>query len=229
MKSNANYMKMFRAALLIGIIAGLLSAPAMWAVVTTPDSVTVATVNGAQFSTVDVPVYIRDLSGTPLGLDQPSGSRIQSYSIKVNYAPASAVQSITFTRAGITSSLTPTFENSPASAGSIALLDTFNEATDLIPFTLNGAAPGNQVAHLLVTLTPGTAAGTVITLTVDPSTLTQLTDQAGTPGTVENVGNGRLSVVNGSITVVPSVPALSHIALLLLALSLVFIAIRTRS
>ena len=229
MKSNANYMKMFRAALLIGIIAGLLSAPAMWAVVTTPDSVTVATVNGAQFSTVDVPVYIRDLSGTPLGLDQPSGSRIQSYSIKVNYAPASAVQSITFTRAGITSSLTPTFENSPASAGSIALLDTFNEATDLIPFTLDGAAPGNQVAHLLVTLTPGTAAGTVIPLPVDPTTLTQLTDQAGTPGTVENVGNGRLAVVSGSITVVPSVPALSHIALLLLALSLVFIAIRTRS
>ena len=228
MKSNANYMKMFRAALLIGIIAGLLSAPAMWAAVT-PDSVTVATVNGAQFSTVDVPVYIRDLSGTPLGLDQPSGSRIQSYSIKVDYAPASAVQSITFTRAGITSSLTPTFENSPASAGSIALLDTFNEATDLIPFTLDGAAPGNQVAHLLVTLTPGTAAGTVITLTVDPTTLTQLTDQAGTPGTVENVGNGRLAVVSGSITVVPSVPAIGPIALMLLALSLVFIAIRTRS
>lgn len=229
MKSNAKHLKLFRAALLIGVITGLLSAPAMWAAVLIPDSVTVATVNGAQFSTVDVPVYIRDLSGTPLGLDQPPGSRIQSYSIKVNYAPASAVQSITFTRAGITSSLTPTFENSPSSAGSIALLDTFDEATNLIPFTLDGAAPGNQVAHLLVTLNPATAPGTVITLTVDPTTLTQLTDQSGTPGTVENVGNGRLAVVSGSITVVPSVPALSHIALLLLALSLVFIAIRTRS
>jgi len=55
-----------------------------------------------------------------------------------NYAPASAVQSITFTRAGITSSLTPTFENSPSSAGSISLLDTFNEATDLIREHLQG-------------------------------------------------------------------------------------------
>ncbi|MGH9422536.1 MAG: IPTL-CTERM sorting domain-containing protein [Thermoanaerobaculia bacterium] len=230
MKSNASHLKTFRTALLISAIASLLSVPAVWAGASvTPDSVTVATVNGAQFSTVDVPVYIRDLSGTPLGLDQPPGSRIQSYSIKVNYAPASAVQSITFTRAGITSSLTPTFENSPSSAGSISLLDTFNEATDLIPFTLDGAAPGNQVAHLQVTLAPTATPGTIITLTIDPTTLTQLTDQAGTPATVENTGNGRLIVVNGSITVVPVVPALSHIALMLLAIALGFVAIRFRS
>src|SRR5947209_4708363 len=99
------------------------------------DVVTVATVNGPQFTTVDVPVYIRDVSLTPLGLDQPPGSHIQSYSIKVNYAPASAVQSISFSRAGITTALTPTFENSPSSAGSVSLLDTFQEATNLIPFT----------------------------------------------------------------------------------------------
>lgn len=228
MKSNARNLKMFRAALLIGVIS-LLSAPAMWAAVVIQDSVTVATVNGAQFSTVDVPVYIRDLSGTPLGLDQPPGSRIQSYSIKVNYAPASAVQSITFTRAGITQSLTPTFENSPSSAGSISLLDTFNEATDLIPFTLDGAAPGNQVAHLLVSLAPTATPGTVITLTLDPSNLTQLTDQAGTPGTVENTGNARLLLVSGAITVIPPVPALSHIALILLAIALGIVAIRIRS
>jgi hypothetical protein len=230
MKSNANHLKTFRAALLIGVIAGLLSAPAVWAGASVvPDSITVATVNGAQFSTVDVPVYIRDLSGTPLGIDQPPGSRIQSYSIKVNYAPASAVQSITFTRAGITSSLTPTFENSPSSAGSISLLDTFDEATNLIPFTLDAAAPGNQVAHLQVTLAPTATPGTIITLTIDPTNLTQLTDQAGTPATVENTGNARLVLINGTITVVPSVPALSHIALMLLAIALGVVAIRIRS
>jgi hypothetical protein len=229
MKSNARNLKMFRAALLTGVIASLLSAPAMWAAVLIQDSVTVGTVNGAQFSTVDVPVYIRDLSGTPLGLDQPPGSRIQSYSIKVNYAPAAAVQSITFTRAGITQSLTPTFENSPSGSGTISLLDTFDETTNLIPFTLDGAAPGNQVAHLLVTLAPTATPGTVITLTIDPSTLTQLTDQAGTPGTVENTGNLRLLLVNGAITVVPSVPALGPIALMLLAIALGIVAIRIRS
>ena len=90
------------------------------------DSVTVGTVNvAAAGSTVDVPVYIRDVSGTPLGIDQPPGSRIQSYSLTVNYAPAAAVQSVTFTRAGITAPLTPTFESSPSAPGSISLLDVF--------------------------------------------------------------------------------------------------------
>src|SRR5690242_11645326 len=80
------------------------------------DVVTIGT--GTQTGTsIDVPVYIRDTSGTPLGIDQPPGSRIQSYSIKVNYSPAASVQSVTFTRAGITSPLTPSFESSPASAG----------------------------------------------------------------------------------------------------------------
>ncbi|MGH9423152.1 MAG: IPTL-CTERM sorting domain-containing protein, partial [Thermoanaerobaculia bacterium] len=101
--------------------------------------------------------------------------------------------------------------------------------TNLIPFTLDGALPGNQVAHLQVTLAPTATPGTIITLTIDPTTLTQLTDQAGTPGTVENTGNARLTVVNGSITVVPVVPALSHIALMLLAIALGVVAIRIRS
>ena len=104
------------------------------------DVVTVGTVTTSG-STVDVPVYIRDTSGTPLGLDQPPGSRIQSYSIKVNYSPASAVSSVTFTRAGITQALTPTSEFQPQSPGSASLLDTFQESTNLIPFTLNAAAP----------------------------------------------------------------------------------------
>jgi hypothetical protein len=189
------------------------------------DVVTVGIVNGPQFSVVDVPVYIRDTSLTPLGLDQPPGSRIQAYSIKVNYAPASAVQSISFSRAGITTALTPTFENSPSSAGSISLLDSFQEATNLIPFTLNGLPPGNQVAHLLVTLSPTATVGTIITLTLDP-TLTQLTDEAGSPATIESTSNTRLALVNGSITVVPSVPAISHLVLLMLAAALAVVGAR---
>src|SRR6266545_3555248 len=131
------------------------------------DSVTVGTVNfAAAGSTVDVPVYIRDVSGTPLGLDQPPGSRIQSYSLTVNYAPASAVQSVTFTRAGITAPLTPAFESSPSAPGTISLLDVFQESTNLIPFTLNGAPPGNQVGVLHVTIAPTATVGTTIALTL---------------------------------------------------------------
>jgi hypothetical protein len=224
MKQHVRFSKLTRAALLAGFLAVVLTLT-LPAAVLTPDTVTVATVNGPVGSVVDVPVFIRDASGTPIGLDQPPGSRIQSYSIKVNYSPASSVQSISFSRAGITSSLTPTFESSPASAGAISLLDTFQESTNLIPFTLDGALPGNQVAHLLVTLSPTAPVGSTVTLTLDP-TLTELTDEAGNPGTVETTTNGRLALVSGVITVVPSVPAMSTLAMVLLAVALAFIGAR---
>lgn len=206
--------------------AALLAATASASVVS-PDVITIGTgINSA--NTVDVPVYIRDTSGTPLGIDQPPGSRIQSYSIKVNYAPASAIQSVTFTRAGITQSLTPSFESQPASAGAISLLDTFPEATNLIPFTSNAALPGNKVAHLVFTFAPATAKGTVVTLTLDP-TLTQLTDEGGSPGTKETVSGATLLLVSGSIVQTQDIPLLDMRVLLLLGVVLTIVAFRARA
>ena len=212
----------------ITLLLGLLAATSLFAQAQPADSVTVGTVtNAAAASTVDVPVFIRDVSGTPLGIDQPPGSRIQSYSITVNYSPAADVQSITFTRAGITAPLTPTFESSPSSPGSISLLDVFPESTQMIPFTLNKAAPGDQIGVLHVAIAPGATVGTTITLALDP-TLTQLTDQGGSPATKESVANGNLTLVNGAITVTtptPNVPALSPWALALLAIALAAAAV----
>ena len=197
----------------------------VWASVVVQDVVTIGSgVNNG--NTVDVPVYIRDTSGTPLGIDQPSGSRIQSYSLTVNYSPASAIQSVTFTRAGITQSLTPAFESSPASAGSVSLIDTFQESTNLIPFTSNAALPGNQVAKLHFTFQPGTLTGTVVTLTLDP-TLTQLSNQAGT--TTETVNNGFLTLVNGTIVQTEDIPLLDARVLILLGVVLALVAIRLRT
>jgi hypothetical protein len=216
--------KLLCSAFLIVILPAVLPA---YAAVVVQDAVTVGSGSGAPTATVDVPVFIRDLSGTPLGIDQPPGSKIQSYSIKVDYAPASAVQSVTFTRAGITTSLTPTFESSPSGPGTITLLDTFQESTNLIPFTLNAPAPGNQVAHLLFTLSTSATPGSTITLTLDP-TLTQLTDQGGSAATKETVAGGNLALVNGAISVTAPVPALSNWMLILLAVSLAMVAVRMR-
>jgi len=203
-------------------LLGLLSAAP--AAAQAADSVTVGSLSAPAGSTIDVPVSIRDVSGTPLGLDQPPGSRIQSYSIKVDYSPAASVQSVTFTRAGITASLTPTFEASPASPGSISLLDTFQEATNLIPFTLNAPPPGDQVAVLHVTISPTATVGSTITLALDP-VLTQLTDQAGTASTRESVTNANLVLVPGAILVTTPIPAFSTWALALLAIALAAIAV----
>src|SRR5262245_42606961 len=193
--------------LAVVVILGLLSVTAGAGVPPPPatDVVTVGSVNGAAGGSGDVPVYIRDTSATALGIDQPFGSRIQSYGITVNYSPASSVQSITFTRAGITAPLTPAFESSPSSAGTVTLIDVFDETTNLVPFTSNAALPGNQVGVLHVNIAPTATIGSTITLTLD-STLTQLSNQAGTTKETTTIGN--LLLVNGAIAVITSVPAL---------------------
>lgn len=215
-------MKSLAAALSLALLAAVpaLAGPAP---VPSSDTVTVGTVSLASAgSTIDVPVYIRDASGTPLGIDQPFGSRIQSYSLAVNYAPTSAVQSVTFTRAGITAPLTPAFESSPSSPGTISLIDVFSESTNLIPFVSNAALPGNQVGVLHVTIASTAAVGTTINLTLDP-TLTQLSNQAGT--TSETTTNGTLTLVPGAVLVTTPVPALSAWALALLAMILAAVGV----
>jgi hypothetical protein len=217
------------AAALLAMVVVLPAAPAA-AQPLPQDVITVGTVTTSS-NTVDVPVYIRDVSGTPLGIDQPPGSRIQSMSIKVDYSLAASVQSVTFTRAGITTALTPTFESSPSSPGTITLLVTFQESTNLIPFTSNAAAPGNQVGQLHFTLAPGVVPGTTIILTLD-SVLTQLTDEGGSGATKETVTAGNLALVNGAINVVApptDVPALNPYLLLLLSMTLAAVGLRFRT
>ena len=215
-------------ALLAALLCLLLRGPFAAAQAPPQDVITVGSGIAPAGTVIDIPVSIRDTSGTPLGVDQPPGSKIQSYSIKVDYAPAASVQSITFTRAGITASKTPLFESSPAAAGTISLLDTFQESTDLLPFTLNAPLPGNQVAHLLIQLSPSATPGP-LTLTIDP-VLTQLTDEGGNAATKETVANGRLLLVSGVVTVQPStaIPALGITAIVIVALALALIGMRMR-
>jgi hypothetical protein len=161
------------------------------------DAITVGTVN-ATGATVDVPIYIRDVAGTPLGMDQPVPARIQAISIRVTYSPASAVSSVSFDRAGITGGLSPAFETKPASAGAVSLLASFQQSTNPIPFALNASSPGDLVAHLVFTLSASATYGSDIALTLDAAT-TQLTDDGGNAATKETSANGQLALVGGAI------------------------------
>lgn len=227
-KVNLMHRSYVRIALLLAltVLCWLPAAPA--AAQPIGDVVTVGNVT-ATSALVDVPIYIRDVAGTPLGVDQPPGSKIQSYSIKVDYAPASAVSIASPGRAGITASLTPLSEFAPTSPGSASIIDVFEESTNPIPFVLNAPPPGNQVAHILFQLSPSVVPGSVIPLTLDPA-LTQLANDGGT--TTETINNGGLVLVPGSITIpvnfVYQIPTLSHWALALLAMSLAFVAVRFR-
>lgn len=201
------------------------AAPAALAIAVAKDVVTIGTGTKIGVLTYDIPIYIRDVSGTPLGIDQPFGSRIQSYSVRVSFPAGAPVQSMTISRAGITQSLTPTFESKPATSTSVSLIDTFQESTNLIPFVSNAAAPGNQVAHLIVTFTNNATEGTVVPLTLD-ATLTQLSNEGGT--ITETVALGTLDLVNGSVTVPAVVPALDVRMLALLAAALIGVALFVR-
>jgi hypothetical protein len=169
--------------------------------VVVPDVITVGAVSGQQGATIEVPVYVNDLSGTPLGMDQPAGSKIQGLSFKVTYSPTAAVSAIAFSRAGIAASLTPLFEYSLSSGNTISYVASFGEISNQIPFTLDSPGPGDQVARLTVTISPGASPDSIIALVLDPS-VTELDNQGGTNS--EDTTQGNLSLVNGSITVLPA-------------------------
>jgi IPTL-CTERM motif len=213
---------LFRLSFALVVVCGLWwAAPAAAQAI---DTVTVGTVV-ANGPVIVVPVYVRDASGTALGIDQPFGSRIQAFSLKVDYPVSPFITGVTFTRAGITAPLTPTFENSPAAAGTISLLMSFDETTNLVPFVSNAALPGNQVGQLTFTFSPSTPPGTVVPLTLD-ATLTQLSNEGGT--TTEELTN--LIRVPGSVTVLQAaaevIPTLNEWGLLLLAVALAVVVLR---
>ena len=217
---------LFRLSFAFVVVCGLWwAAPA--AAQPLPDVITVGTV-AANGPVVVVPVYVRDVAGTPLGIDQPFGSRIQAFSIKVDYPVSPFISSVTFTRAGITAPLTPTFQNSPSAAGTISLIMTFDETTNLVPFVSNAALPGNQIGQLTFNFIPSTPPGTLIPLTIDPA-LTQLGNEAGTIS--ETLQNGGLLPIAGSVTMLAipaaiAVPTASTWGLILLAAALAVVVLR---
>lgn len=151
----------------------------------------------ATTSTIDVPLYVRDVSGTPLGIDRAAGFRIQAVSAKVSFAPMSAISSATIQRAGILAGLTPVNEVNGSTATTRSWIAWFDEASNPVPFHLDGAAPGDLVAVVRVTLASSVAPGTRIDLGLD-TLVSALNNQTGTLS--ETTGRS-LVLVNGSITV----------------------------
>jgi hypothetical protein len=174
------------------------------------DVLTIGSGTGQQGGAVSIPVYVRDLSTTTLGIDAAAGSRIQGLAFKV-FFPTDVVASVSIARAGVMASRVPMYENNLQGSGWSAFIASFNESTNLLPFVSNQAAPGNPVAVLTVTLQPGAAIGTTSTLRFDvPGAI--LSNQAGTAR--ETIASGALSLVNGSVTVAAGSPLAAPTSLL---------------
>lgn len=161
------------------------------------DSVTVGAGAVATAGTATtVPIHVRDLSFTPLGADLAAGNRIQGLAFRIDFPPGT-VTAASIAPSGITSGLTPLFgPNTSFSADSVNYVVSYAEAGNAIPFTLDGAAPGDVVAQLSLTLAPDAPPGS-LALALNAST--ELSNQAGT--VAENDANGRLVLVDGSLAV----------------------------
>ncbi len=163
--------------------------------VKSPDEVNVGTAEGFQGDTVEVPIYVRDLGSTLLGVDQPAGNKIQGFTFQVQFQPQWSVQAISAYHSGTTAGLSPLFDTFTTTGDTITYVVSFDEATNLVPLTLDGPGPGDEVARLVVTIDPG-AAPSPINLTVLNGTT--LSNQAGTLTETEGAqlgfGHGWLNV-----------------------------------
>lgn len=141
--------------------------------------------------TAQIPVSIRDTTGTPLG--NGSAHPIRGFAFKVMF-PIEHVSSIAFTRAGATAPLTPIYENVIQGSGFTSVVLAFNQS---IAFT-NDLNPGNLVGTLTVTLTAQAPNGSSIPLTLHPPSAV-LSNQAAS--VQETVSAQTLALTNGSVTV----------------------------
>lgn len=192
---------------LCGMLVGVLPAFAQ-------DTLTIGTVTSTSGTgNVLVPVYIRDASGTPLGLDQPVEHRINGLAMLVTYGPLACVTNTTV-QSNAANGLFGTFKDN-ATCGSIfeykvkvagtSQTYVFNapehSGTDpcgAIPFTLDAAAPGDHVVDFQFTLN-ACPLGTVIPLAISVSGGNEATFSSDS-GVSETNGNG-LNVVSGQITI----------------------------
>lgn len=147
-------------------------------------------------TSVFMPLYVRDASGTLLGTDVGAGMRIQGMGITFEVSPSGAVDGINVSRAGVTSALSALFEDDALTSGDrFSWIATFDETADPVPFNLDQALPGDQVAKLEVQLSKNLPPETTVFISV--VTPTALSNQRGT--FVQRQQDSTLELIGGRL------------------------------
>lgn len=204
--------------LLLPLCAALLASP-----LPAQDVLTVGSFTGSPAGpTVTVPISIRDLPGTPLGMDLPAASRIQALALAVRWSPASAVTAAALVRTGALAAHSPIYESTVSGAGTVSWVGSFDATSSPLQLTQPPTPGGDAIFSLVLTLSPSLSPGSRIDILLDPAG-TLLSNQGGTVG--EMVEDGTLSVQGGAVTVQDSsaaqnIPVASPAALAALAAAL---------
>jgi hypothetical protein len=183
-------MKTLRALLVLSTIVVTLTVSAANDVLTIGNTT-------APKGSILVPVYVRDLSTTRLGVDKPAGQRIQGVGFRVRFTPAGSITSATFTRAGALLK-TPLYEKTFTGADWLGYVASFAESNNALAFTSNTAAPGNLIGYLSLNTSTGVTAGTNITITIDRNAA-MLSNQVA--NITETDANNGILLQNGTVTI----------------------------
>lgn len=163
-----------------------------------PDVLTARSTSASAGSTTRIPLYLRDVSTTPLGVDKGSGKRIQAFALRVTFSPAGAVTAASFARAGVLTGITPLYEHTVTTPNALAWIGSFSESSMPVPFLSDTQIPGNRIGVLTLTLAPGLANGSSIAIAFDPATTLLSNDSVSL---TESTFTHTLSLVAGSIAI----------------------------
>jgi len=158
-------------------------------------------------SNAAVPVFIRDLSGSPLGAEHPVFEKIHGFSLTIAPSPRDSVRRDSGGRlllgaaaAGVTLRLTPLTEGRSATADSFSYFVVYDERSNPLPLRLNVPPPGDLVAEISVSLRSDLPVGSRVDLRLLPEMkTTQLVHRAGIK--FESVPEGSLRLGNGCIEI----------------------------
>ena len=147
-------------------------------------------------TTVEVPVSVRDASGTLLGGDVGGGRSIQALAVVVQVSPPSAVTSVTFQKAGATAGSTPLFEQAVSVGDERGTILTFSESGAPLHFNIDAPAPGDLVGKFVVAIDPQFDQGII-----DLELVESKTALGNQTGSLVQKPDERLTLNDGSIYV----------------------------
>jgi len=154
---------------------------------------------------IRVPVFIRDVSGTPL---DSNGTQIKEIGFRITFDPAyvSGCTSNTLPACNISFSSNGNLNGEIDSARSGDSLTVHVRHSEAAVFDLNATAPGNLIGYLSVSIPSAVKDGDVIDLSFDPSaSATYLSDGAATDAVVESADHG-LDLIDGSVHITSTTP-----------------------
>jgi hypothetical protein len=199
----------------IGIVAAALTSAVLVAgaaevAAQATDVLTIGTVSvSSGTGQVEVPIYIQDNTGTPIGRDQGARMRISGFAMQVVYGPKTCIDTPTTASqridlaGGILASQSADVDSRVKVANtSQSWIYSSAETNGVIPFTA-APAPGDRIGAMVFNLT-GCPAGPInlVITTTGGAGATLSSDNSVS----ETVSNGGLSVTNGVINIATTTP-----------------------